>query len=187
MIMKIRYRTQFGQLLIHLGLTGDAVEIGVAEGRHSEVLIRQLAITKLYMIDAWDHLNQSGDGGYPQSWHDNNLKESHERVESFKEKAVFLKGLSRQMIREIPDDSLVLAYIDGDHSYQGCLNDLTDIYQKVKTGGVIALHDYLNFSYGVNAAVKSFLIKNDYYPHIDLQVTEEDGDLDMVSCWFVKK
>lgn len=183
--MEIKYRTQLGELLEHYGLKGHAVEIGNAEGRHAQVLISQPAITKLYMIDAWQTLNQTGDGAYSQAWHDNNWKEAHERVEPFKEKAVFLKGLSSEMIKEIPDDSLILAYVDGDHSFQGCLNDLRDIYPKVKKGGIISGHDYLNMFYGVNQAVSVFLSENGYSIN-DIHTTDEDGDTSMVSFWFVK-
>lgn len=184
--MEILYRTQFPELLEHLGLKGDAVEIGVAEGRNAAVLIASHVIEKLYLIDNWSWLDQSGDGSHPQAWHDNNLKEVHERIEPFKEKAVVLKGMSATMIKQIPDDSLIFSYIDGDHSFSGCFSDLLNVYSKVKSGGVIALHDYENLSYGVNKAVRKFLVENNYNID-DLHTTEEDGDLAMVSCWFIKK
>lgn len=185
-MIDIKYRTEFGALLTHLGLKGHAVEIGNAECRHAAVLISQPAITKLYLIDSWEHLDQPGDGGYPAEWHTTNWKECHERVEPFKEKAVFLKGMSHTMIKKIPDDSLILAYIDGDHSFAGCFSDLLNVSPKVKSGGVIALHDYLNHSYGVNRAVQKFIVENNYDIN-SVHVTEEDGDLAMVSCWFIKK
>src|SRR3989304_2601646 len=101
--MQIKYRTDLGELLKHYNLTGHAVEIGVAEGRNAEVLIAQSAITKLYLIDSWAHLPQPGDGGYEQSWHNNNFIEAQNRVSKYKDKAVFLKGKSSEMISKIPD------------------------------------------------------------------------------------
>jgi len=184
--MEIKYRTQFGELLESLGLEGPACEIGVAEGRNSQVLISSPAITKLYMIDAWTHLEQAGDGGHPQSWHDINYSEAHERVEPWREKAVIMKGLTSEMIKLIPDNSLVLAYIDADHSYEGTYGDLTGVYNKVKKGCIIAGHDYLNHFYGVHRAVETFLAFNGYSEQ-DIHVTEEDGDQSMVSFWFIKK
>jgi len=186
--MEIKYRNQFPELLEHLGLKGDAAEVGNAEGRNAQVLISSPVITKLYLIDTWQHLDQPGDGGHPASWHENNWKECHERVEPWKEKAVFLKGFSSDMIKQIPDDSLIFAYVDGDHSEVGCLSDLRGVYRKVKTGGVIAFHDFLNYSsnYGVNRAVHTLLRQYDY-PADAVHLTEEDGDLMMVSGWFIKK
>lgn len=180
--MEIKHRTQLGELLSHFKLSGHAVEIGVAEGRNAEVLISQKEITKLYLIDAWTRLEQSGDGGNPQSWHEGNYAEAQQRTSNHKEKAVFLKGLSQDMIKQIPNDSLVLAYIDGDHSYEGALRDLRAIYQKVKKGGIIAGHDYLNMSYGVHRAVTEFLENR---THISLHVIGEDEDA-MASFWFIK-
>jgi hypothetical protein len=186
--MEIKYRTQFPELLEHLGLKGDAVECGVAEGRNAQVLIASPNITKLYLIDNWSWLNQAGDGSHPKSWHDNNLKEVYERIEAFKEKAVILKGMSTEMIKQIPDDSLIFAYIDGDHSYDGCYNDLTGIFPKVKVGGIISCHDIKNMEYGVSDALRKCLLWNekDYWQE-DLHYTEEDGDDMMVSVWFIKK
>lgn len=184
--MEIQFRTQFPELLKHLGLQGHALECGIAEGRNAQVLIQSEQITKLYMIDAWTHLKQSGDGGYDQSWHDNNYKEMLERTEPFKEKRVILKGLSSEMIKQIPDDSLIFAYVDAHHSYEGCYQDLLNIYPKMKVGGVIAAHDFLNLSYGVNRAVKDF-VSQMFIPLKDVHTTEENGDTSMVSCWFVRK
>lgn len=186
--MEIKYRTELGKLLEHYGLKGDAIELGNAEGRHAEVLISQPAIEKLYLIDAHKQLAQIGDGSYATEWHENNWKEIHERVEPFKEKAVFLRGLTSEMIKQIPDDSLVLGYVDADHTFNGCFNDLVNLYPKIKKGGIIACHDYLNLSvqYGVNQAVTLFLLQNGYAQN-ELHLTEEDGDKSMVSCWWIKK
>lgn len=183
--MHIKYRNQLGELLEHFGLTGDAVEIGVAEGRLSQVLIHFPSITKLYLIDAWRTLNQTGDGSNEQDWHDKNFAEVQERVSKLNHKAVFLRGMSYEMIPKIPNDSLVLAYIDCDHSYEGCLGDLFRVYDKVKKGGIIAGHDYLNFNpiYGVNRAVKEFV--NILEPKPQVHVIEED-ETPMASFWFQK-
>ncbi len=184
-MMEIKYRTQLGQLLESLNLTGPAAEIGVAEGRNAEVLIAQPAITKLYMIDTWTHLEQLGDGGHPQKWHEGNYIEAQERTLPYQEKAVFMKGFSRDGIAQIPDDSLILAYVDGDHSYNGCMADLKAIWPKIKAGGVLACHDFLNLFYGVNRAVNEFLSERGLVNNLHL--TEEDGDRAMVSCWVIKK
>lgn len=184
--MEILYRTQFPELLEHLGLKGDAVEIGVAEGRFSEVLAAKDSITGLFLIDMWSRLDQPGDGSNSEEWHVNNWKEVHERVEPWKGKVTFLRGASHLMIKHIEDDSLIFAYVDADHSFNGCFNDLANVNPKVKSGGVIGCHDFLNQSYGVNRAVQKFLIENNYDIN-SVHVTEEDGDLAMVSCWFIKK
>lgn len=176
--MEIKYRTQFGELLAHFGLSGHGAEIGVAEGRNAEVIASWDCITKLYLIDAWRQMKQKGDGAFSQEWHDNNFSETQRRMLPFGDKAVLCRGLSGEMIGLIPDESLVFAYIDGDHSYAGCKRDLELISKKVMPGGIIAGHDYLNAAYGVGRAVREL--------GRDVHQTEEGGDLSMVSFWFRK-
>lgn len=38
-------------------------------------------------------------------------------------------------------DSIDLAFVDGDHSVDGCLNDLKAVWPKMKDGAVILVHD----------------------------------------------
>lgn len=187
----IKSRNQLGELLEHFGLSGHAVEIGCAEGLNAAMLIQQPAITQLYMIDAWQRLEQKGDGGNPQSWHDRNYKEALERTENYSDKRVVLRGLSSEMILNIPDDSLILAYVDGDHSFRGCLNDLLAIWPKIKVGGILAGHDILNESYGVKRAVATFIAEDtvkqtDVDKILIVNIIEEDEPVN-ASFWIRKK
>jgi hypothetical protein len=185
---QLNYRTEFCNLLIHNNLVGHSVEIGVAEGRFSEHIISWPNVTKHYMIDAWQTLNQKGDGGFEQNWHDDNLKEALYRTNAFENKRYIYQGKSSDTIPLITDNSLIFAYLDGDHSYKGCLADLKAIYPKVRSGGVISGHDYLSPQYGVNEAVKCFVSEsNNKYTMSDIHTTFENGDDSMVSFWFIKK
>lgn len=186
--MEINFRTQFGELLAHLGLKGDAVEIGIAEGANAAHIISWPQVERLYLIDSWKELLQKGDGGFPQSWHDENFKQAQAVLEPHKEKALWLRGLSIDMIDSIPDNSLIFCYIDCDHSYNGFASDLQKIYKKAKVGAVIAGHDYINEAYGINKAIKHFVFDSDgLYSMGDIHRTQEGGDDSMVSFWFVKK
>lgn len=179
--MTIKYRTQLGELMKHFGLSGgDVAELGVAEGRFSAEIIKW-DIGTFYMIDAWKTLNQKGDGGFPQEWHDNNNKEALERTDSYRHKRMVLRGLTQEMIPIIPDNSLSLVYIDADHSYRGALMDLETIYSKVKVGGIISGHDFLNPAYGVKQAVADFT-----RDRFEVNLIEEDHP-DMAGFWFIKK
>ena len=46
------------------------------------------------------------------------------------------------MVHHIPDDSCDFIYLDGDHSYAGCLADIKAYWPKLKDGGIMAGHDY---------------------------------------------
>jgi predicted O-methyltransferase YrrM len=60
-----------------------------------------------------------------------------------------------------------LLFIDGDHSYQGCMNDLVNWYDHVVVGGHLVLHDSYLGSSGVQKAVCEFLQQ-----HSELQVIQ---------------
>lgn len=52
-------------------------------------------------------------------------------------------------------------YIDGDHSYGGCMSDLQAAHTKLDSGGVIVCDDYGN-PFGVRQAVDKFCKEHNY-------------------------
>lgn len=136
---------------------GDLAEIGVAEGLFSNDMLSWPIQRKLYMVDRWQRVRtQKGDASMPQEWHDRNFREAMERVEVHGKRAVPLRGASVDMALRVPNQSLALCYIDGDHSYEGVMADLKAWVPKVVPGGVVALHDFEATAYGVKRAVQEF-------------------------------
>lgn len=65
-----------------------------------------------------------------------------------------------------PDvDVIDLLFIDGDHSFKGCLNDLNAYYPKLRKGGICLLHDFHGIQ--VPAAFEEFFYKNK--PHTEFK------------------
>ena len=67
------------------------------------------------------------------------------------------------------DNILDWIYVDGDHSYEGCLRDLNNALSKVKKGGMILGDDYGHVGArwqkpGVTKAVNEFCFENDFIP-----------------------
>ena len=153
--MEIKYRIQLPELVNKLNLPSIGVEIGVAEGFSSKDFLEN-GLQTLYSVDAWQTLNQKGDGGYEQEWHDKNFSDAKERLNKFQERSIIIKGLSQDVAANFDDESVGFLYIDGDHSYEGVKRDLEAWYPKVVKGGVIGFHDYLNDAYGVNRFVNEF-------------------------------
>lgn len=63
-----------------------------------------------------------------------------------------------------------MVFIDGDHSYDGVITDLNLAFDKVKYGGIIALHDYEvphNLNLGVKKALTDWLEVSLTMPIID--------------------
>ena len=179
--MKIEHRNQLPELLRHLKLPLIACEVGVAEGYNSADLLAS-GLDRLYMVDAWKTLEQVGDASSVQEWHDKNYNAALERVKPFGDKAVVLRGLTAEMAKEIPDNTLGLLYIDAGHDYNSVMADLNNYFNKVVNGGVISGHDYLNTSYGVRKAVEEFCAGK-YEVHV---IPEDESHPEYASFYFIK-
>jgi hypothetical protein len=145
---------------------GTYAEIGVFEGTFSKQIEKILQPSILFMIDLFTGICGSGD-------HDGNNfinrdldKEYLKLIEySHTHPCIrLLKGKSTDILSTLPDNSLDMVYIDGDHSYEGCKKDLQAGFQKIKHGGWIMGHDYemnmvkarTSYVFGVKQAVDEF-------------------------------
>ena len=108
-----------------------------------------------------------------------------DRVKPFGGRVTVLKGMSTEMAAHIPDNSLDMVYLDAAHYEEGVLADLKVYYPKVKSGGIIAGHDYLNHDYGVKSAVNYFLKHLLKREDIRVVVIPENNKED-ASFYFVK-
>lgn len=85
-----------------------------------------------------------------------------------------IRSTSREASKLYKDNSLDFVFIDGDHSYDGVLQDIKLWDCKIKKGGIISGHDYsLNWP-GVFNAV------NYYYNINDIKIFNEN-------CWYILK
>ena len=71
-----------------------------------------------------------------------------------------IRGDSAYTLNIHRDESIDLAFIDGDHTYEGALKDLDTVLPKMKKGGVILCHDCRPGS-DVSKALREFCVKNE--------------------------
>lgn len=181
----IRYRRDLWKALPY---SGPTAEIGVAEGNFSEEILnwvnntdQEPISTHHYLVDRWASVpSQYGDAAMSQNWHDENLARVRERMAKFSIRADILRGNSDEMAKFVLDGSLVLLYIDGDHSYEGVTKDITAWASKVARGGIIAFHDYENPNYGVKEAVRDFC-----KDHTTIYLIPEDKPEDAGAYFYV--
>ncbi len=135
-------RGEFGAFLAERGLLGNAAEVGVASGDYSLEML-QWGMKTVLMVDPWEgtwaHLYQ----------------EAIEKVRQFGSRAIIRRTTSIDAAKAVDDGSLDFCYIDADHIY-GIELDLVTWWAKVKPGGILSGHDYLNVDYDVNRAVTEF-------------------------------
>lgn len=148
----INHRYQLNQLLPENPVT---VELGVAEGLFSRDILRDWKPKLHYLVDLWETFALPGDVGSEQKWHDSNYQNVLKLIEPFNNHKI-LRGLTVQMSGHIPDNSVDLVYIDACHSYECVRDDINAYWDKLKSGGIMAFHDYEMPQYGVKQAVAEF-------------------------------
>ena len=133
------------------------VEIGVAFGGHSEAILTNTHISRLYGVDPYQHRSNYDDPmNLPQEEFDKVYEFAINRLSKFADRYRHLRMYSHDAVREI-DGPIDFVYIDADHSYEGVYRDLCIWYEKVRSGGIIGGHDYghVNFP-GVARAIDEF-------------------------------
>lgn len=124
--------------------TRRMAEIGVYRGDFAAcVLQRCPRLSTYYMIDPWRHLN---DWNKPVN-HDDSvlgayLEETKAKTNFAADKRIILRGKTTEVIDQITDGELDLAYIDGDHTLKGISIDLIRVYPKVRVGGFLCGDDF---------------------------------------------
>jgi predicted O-methyltransferase YrrM len=122
----------------------QVAEIGVYRGRFAARMLADCpAIEKYYMVDPWRNLE---DWDKPANTTDETFerfyREAMERTSAQETKRVVLRGTTTEVIDRVPDASLDLAYVDGDHTLRGITIDLIRVFPKVRPGGWIGGDDF---------------------------------------------
>lgn len=133
------------------------VEIGSYQGESSILFAENLKkLEKLYCVDPWVNGYSRGDvcsDGYKMEIVERNFDL---RTLSYSQ-IIKNKTTSLEFSKLIEDHSLDFVYIDGDHSFESCSQDINLWLPKIKKGGVIAGHDYLQSHFpGVVKSVNNF-------------------------------
>jgi hypothetical protein len=148
---------------------GVSAEIGVATGRFSKIIVENNNPIELYLIDAWRNFdlgyadgNMVSDDKHEQRYQDvSNMFSENKSVK-------LVRDFSVNASHQFSDNFFDWIYVDADHSYEGCLNDLNAYNSKVKDTGYILGHDYTppggktKRGFGVNAAVANFVKEHGY-------------------------
>lgn len=131
---EIRYywRTRDGlpDLLHHLNLVGDGVEVGVNVGWFSALVRSRWNGRKLYCVDIWEIPGM--------------MEAAQRTIGACGRPFELIKDTSVNAATRFADESLDWAFLDADHSYPSLNQDLPAWYPKVKPGGVLCGHDYID-------------------------------------------
>lgn len=118
-----------------------AIEIGVFNGKSASFLLRESTSLTLHLVDHFKNSSIYETLTY--------LKEDNDSI-------VIHPTYSSIARHRFAKESCDFIFIDADHTYEGCLKDITDYFPLLKHGGIIAGHDYSHSKYEVKKAVKAF-------------------------------
>jgi hypothetical protein len=117
-------------------------EVGVKSGGLTAKLASLLPDAHIWAVDPWRF--------YPDwpSW-DNAKHLRHERQfdlvkNRYPSQILKMKMTSLEAAEKLPDQSLDLVFLDGDHSYSAVKADIEAWLPKVRRGGILSGHDYDN-------------------------------------------
>jgi hypothetical protein len=168
LVKYIHSRDEFPYILNGLNLLGEGAEIGVKTGIYSEHLLTIWQGHKLYSIDPWIKFSEDE---YIDSANVNNdqqeefYKQTCNRLKSFELRSEILRTTSAEAARHFVTGQLDFVYIDAQHHYNAVKEDLMLWYPKVKKGGILSGHDYIDGKrshgeFGVKSAVNEFATSN---------------------------
>ena len=150
----IQHRRNIYQLIPDIS-NAVCAELGVAEGYFASDILAW-GVAKLYAVDMWEtHHEFSGDAGNPQNWHNANYEATKKRLAKFGDRAVILRGPTTAMAGLI-QEQLDFVNVDACHSYACVKADIAAYWPKLKSGGIMAFHDFEAKQYGVKRAVQEF-------------------------------
>lgn len=157
-------RNELPVLLNARGLHGCGVEVGVKQGEYSEFLLSCWRGRHLISVDPWreDVAESYVDiANVPQPQHERFLAETRQRLSRFGSRSSIWRMTSREAAERIPRHALDFVYIDARHDYASVKEDLTAWHDRVRPGGILAGHDYLDGTlaageFGVKRAVDEF-------------------------------
>jgi hypothetical protein len=138
------------------------VEIGVAYGGHSESILKNTNIEKLYGIDPYfNYEGYEGDGQCKeQDVMDDIYDFVKKRLSFYNERYELIRELSNVGVEKFSDNSLDFVYIDGNHFKEYFEQDLNDWWPKIKKGGVLCGHDYDHYLFPEITNYVNFFSKN---------------------------
>ena len=169
------------------------VEIGVEMGYFSEYLLNTGLFNKLYSIDPWcdkiPGVYQNGDQYYSSN-SEYTYNFAKNLLCKYNESEI-LRMSSDDASYKFDDNSIDFIFIDGDHTEQGVYGDLKNWYPKVKSGGILSGHDYVDREmdcgngiiscFKVKTSVDKFLQEKNLNINV---VKDSDAGFEVIYDWY---
>jgi len=141
----LKHRDEFGDKINELGYTKGA-ELGVQRGEFAKHNLQQWTkCTEYHLVDLWAHQENYHDiANFDNNKQEELMHTTQENLKQWLGKTVWHRNYTSAAVKEVKDGSLDWVYVDARHDYKGALEDITLWWPKIRIGGMLAGHDYLD-------------------------------------------
>lgn len=171
------------KLLKNLKLEGLGIEIGVQRGSYSKVILENTNL-HLIIVDSWRHIEDAyfEAANTTNEHHLSMMNDTlYNLIPKFENRFTLIRELSEKIVSVFKDELFDFIYLDADHSENFVYEELKRWWPKLKSGGIISGHDYVNrdSTFGVKAAVDRFFFEKN--------IKVDICDTGCCPTWFVIK
>lgn len=123
-------------------------ELGVQRGLFAEHMLRNWPnCSKYVLVDLWQQQSKYNDiANVDNNAQEALYQETKQRLQPWKEKIVICRNFTTHCASAFSDASFDFVYVDARHDYDGALTDISQWWPKLKVGGILAGHDYVDDS-----------------------------------------
>jgi len=146
---------------------GAGAEIGVLYGDTSFHLLNELPNLNLYSVDPYLPYDEPDRTTEHMARYE---AQAREKLAPFGARSIMMRCTSVDAAPVITDGSLDFVFIDAQHTYEACREDIETLFPKVRPGGLITGHDYRWD--GVNRAVTEFAQRMNYRGNFTPQISD---------------
>jgi len=172
-IQGINYRWSILEVEKRLKDINRIAEIGVSFGENAWRLGHRLKPKELHLIDPYATVPENVITEADKMANDVPFNMAQMLMADLPLKTTFYKEKSGTAFDKFPDEHFDFIFVDGDHSYEGCLEDIEKYYPKVRKGGIIAGDDY--HKDGVKPAVDKYFKEYEVSPNGFEWLVEKKG------------
>jgi predicted O-methyltransferase YrrM len=153
----------------NLGPNAKYVETGSYLGG-STMIISKFSAATLWAHDIWLEPHPDLKDAGPAGPNEHMFYRFYDVVKSnnLQNRVIPIRGDSAYTLGIHDPESIDLAFVDGDHTYEGALKDFRMIYPRMKKGGIILAHDCVPASPALHA-IETFATENglriELFPH----------------------
>jgi hypothetical protein len=167
-------RYEFPFILNAMGLVGEGAEVGIFRGSYSTYCLTHWKGRLLHSIDPWRYF-PGGEYTDITNSEDEAQQQLYEgvrrRLARFGDRSRIVRDASPQAAANFRDGQLDYVFIDAQHHYEAVRADLRGWFGKVRRGGILAGHDYLDGVlpegiFGVKRAVDEFAAETGLAVHV---------------------